>query len=324
MNERFTLRGTARTLFQDYLVFVAIVVLVLVTIVVEPKFLSLANFTNILRQFGPLSLVSLGMTFVIIGGFIDLSVAGVMSLVAVTTLGLIDPIGQIPALIVGLLLGVLCGLLTSGLILSSGALTQAEALFITFGMSQVFSALALMRTGGTVFSMRDVKTEANLFRLIGQGTVGPITVSFLIFLASLLLLFFFQSRTLLGRSISLTGGNKTAARLSGIPVGKSIVVIYCLSGLMAALAAVNQFARSTSAAPTLGNGFETNAILAVVVGGTTLKGGKGSVLRTVLGALLIILMSNCLNLLGVTPYMQNVAKGAILVVAIWLDNRKEL
>lgn len=322
MSEQLKWKKALRTVFQDYLVFVAIVVLVIITIIVEPKFLSGGNLTNILRQFGPLSLVSLGMTFVIIGGFIDLSVAGIMSLTAVVTMSLIDPIGQVPAMLVGLALGIFCGFMTSTLLITSGALTQAEALFITFGMSQLFEALALIITDGSVLNMRDLTTPSNLFTAIGQGTVGPITISFLIFLVSLVILYFFQAKTTLGRSISLTGGNKTAARLAGIPVSLSVILIYCISGFMAALGAINQFSRSTTAPPTLGAGFETNAILAVVVGGTTLKGGKGSVLRTVLGALLIILMSNCLNLLGVTPYLQNVTKGAILVIAIWLDNRK--
>ncbi|MEI8199661.1 MAG: ABC transporter permease [Eubacteriales bacterium] len=322
MNKKFDLKKTFKDLFTNYLVLVAIVLLVLVTMIAQPKFLSSGNMTNIMRQFGPLSLVALGMTFVIIGGFIDLSVAGIFSLVAVVTLSLIDPIGQVGALIVGLCLGAFCGFFNSILLLTAGALTQAEALFITFGMSLVYGAFALMKTGGSVLNMRDAKSDTSLFKLIGQGTVGIFTVSFLIFLVCLLVLFLFQSKTAMGRAISLTGGNKTAARLAGLPVDVSIMVIYTLSGLMAALGAVNQFARVTTASPVMGKGFETNAILAVVVGGTTLKGGKGSVLRTVLGTLLIILMSNCLNLLGVTPFMQNVTKGAILVLAIWLDNRK--
>lgn len=324
MRKKFELRKTFGSFFTNYLVLVAIVLLVLVTMIVEPKFLSSGNLTNIMRQFGPLSMVALGMTFVIIGGFIDLSVAGTFSLVAVVTVSLIDPIGQVPALIAGLLLGALCGFFNSVLILTAGALTQAEALFITFGMSLVYGAFALITTGGAVLNMRDITSSISVFEGIGQGTVGIFTVSFLIFLVCLILLYFFQTKTVMGRAINLTGGNKTAARLAGIPVDVSIMVIYTLSGLMAALGAVNQFARVTTAAPVMGKGFETNAILAVVVGGTSLKGGKGSVLRTVLGTLLIILMSNCLNLLGVTPYMQNVTKGAILVLAIWLDNRKPL
>lgn len=312
-----------RKFLQEYLVLVGIVLLVLITIIVEPKFMSEGNLTNILRQFGPLSLVALGMTFVIIGGFIDLSVAGIISLVGVVTVSLIDPLGQTLALIIGLLLGVVCGLFTSTLLITSGALTQAEALFITFGSSQIYLALALMITGGKVLNLRHCSGDYSLFTAIGKNSLGPIPISFIIFLFSLAVLYVFQSKTAMGRTISLSGGNKTAAKLTGLPVNTSIMVIYAICGFMAAFGAINQFSRSTSAAPTMGAGFETNAIMSVVVGGTTLKGGRGSVLRTVLGTLLIILMSNCLNLLGVSTYMQNVTKGAILVIAIWLDNRKE-
>lgn len=324
MNSKIDLKKLGTTFFRDYLVLLAIVILVVVTVVAEPKFLSAGNMTNVMRQFGPLSLVALGMTFVIIGGFIDLSIAGTFSLVAVATVSLIDPLGQVGALIAGIMIGALCGLVNSMLLISSGALTQAEALFITFGMSQITGAIALMVTGGSVLNMRDLTRDYSLFQAIGQGSFGFLTISFIIFLVSLALLYFFQSKTVIGRTINLTGGNKIAARLAGRPIGLSVVMIYTLSGVMTALGAFNQFARTTTASPVMGKGFETNAILAVVVGGTTLKGGKGSVMRTVLGTLLIILMSNCLNLLGVSPYMQNVVKGIILVVAIWLDNRKPL
>lgn len=322
MHKIHNIRKPVGYFFFNYLVLVAIILLVLITMLVEPNFVSYGNMTNIMRQFGPLSLVALGMTFVIIGGFIDLSVAGIFSLVAVVTLSLIEPLGQWPALLIGLLLGAFCGFINSALIITAGALSQAEALFITFGMSLVFGALALMRTGGAVLNMRDVERDKSVFEAVGQGTVGIFTVSFLLFLGLLTVLYFFQSKTIMGRAVCLTGGNKTAAGLAGLPVKKTIVIIYTLSGLMAALGAITQFSRVTTAAPVMGKGFETNAILAVVVGGTSLRGGKGSVLRTVLGTLLIILMSNCLNLLGVTPFMQNVTKGVILILAIWLDNRR--
>lgn len=322
MNTHHPLGQIVRTLFRDYLVLVAILLLVAVTIIVEPNFLTAANMLNIMRQFGPLVMVSLGMTFVIIGGFIDLSVAGTISLVAVVTITLIDPLGQVPAILIGLAIGALCGYLNSVLVLSSGALTQAEALFITFGMSTVYSAIALMYSGGATKHMRYLKGSTSVIEALGQGSVGMFSVSFLLFLACLAVLWVFQTQTRMGRAICLTGGNKTAAQLCGIPVARSIVVIYTISGLMAAVGAIILFSRITTASPVIGMGYETNAILAVVVGGTTLKGGEGSVLRTVLGVLLVILMSNCLNLLGVTPYMQVVLKGAILVVAIWLDNRK--
>lgn len=307
----------------EYLVLIAIGLLVLVTIIVEPKFMTSDNMTNIMRQFGPLIMVALGMTFVIIGGFIDLSVAGIMSLVAVVTLTLIEPLGQFPALMVGLLLGALCGYINSILVLVSGATTQAEGLFITFGMSVVYGGLALIYTGGSTQRLSYLTRDYSIFTSIGTGTVGIFSVSFLMFLGILAVLYIFHNKTYLGRTIDLTGGNKTAARLSGISINKSIMMIYSISGFMAAMGAIVLFSRVTTASPVIGKNFETNAILAVVVGGTSLAGGKGSVIRTVLGTMLVILLSNCMNLLGVSVYMQNVMKGAILILAIWLDSRKE-
>ena len=320
MKVRFDLKK----LMTDYLVLVAIALLVIITVIVEPKFLTGDNLTNIMRQFGPLSLVSLGMTMVIIGGFIDLSVAGIISLVAVVTVSLIDRFGQFNALLIGLTLGAALGCLNSIILLTAGATTQAKALFITYGMSAVFSAVALIYTDGATQHMSWLTTPQTLFTAVGSGTVGIFSVSFLVFLVCLAALYLFQTKTYSGRSISYTGGNMTAAELSGIPVKRSVVLIYTISGLMAAISAVVLFSRITTAAPIIGKGYETNAILSVVVGGTTLKGGKGSVLRTTLGVMLVTLMSNCMNLLGVAPYMQVVLKGTILVVAIWLDNRKEL
>ncbi len=323
--ERNWVGRAVQVLFRDYLVLVMITVLVVLTAIVEPKFLTPRNLTNIIRQFGPLMMVSLGMTFVILGNFIDLSVAGIINLVAVITISLIGPWGQVPALLTGLAIGAACGALNAAAILTSGALTQAEALFLTFGMSTVFTAGALLYSGGVTQHFWETKASKAMFEAIGSGTaVGPISVSFVIFLVVLLVLWVFQTKTTEGRAISLTGGNKTAARLSGVRIYRSIFVIYVVCGLMTAVGAIILFSRTTTATPVLGAGFETNAILSVVVGGTTLKGGKGSVLRTVMGVLLLILMSNCLDLLGVSTYLQVVTKGAILVLAIWLDNRKQV
>lgn len=323
MQETKTIIKTGAALLRDYLVLVMIVALVAITAIVQPKFMSGANLVNIMRQFGPLIMVSLGMTFVIIGGFIDLSVAGTINLVAVVTISLIQPLGQVPALLIGLAIGAVCGALNSVLILTSGALTQAEALFITFGMSTVYSAIALLYSHGSTMHFWDISRSKSLFEAIGGGSLGPLSISFVIFLVCLALLWVFHSKTSEGRAIGLTGGNKTAARLAGIRVSRAIVVIYTICGFMAGVGAIVLFSRITTAAPVIGAGYETNAILSVVVGGTTLKGGKGSVLRTVMGVFLVILLSNCLDLLGVSSYMQYAVKGAILVFAIWLDNRKQ-
>jgi ribose transport system permease protein len=243
--------------------------------------------------------------------------------VAVVTVSLIDPIGQVAALMVGVVIGLICGLLNSFLIIKGGAFKQSEALFLTYGMSVVFTAVALIYTAAAPVFLTYSKTDYSIFTAIGEGFVGPVSVSFIIFLVCLLILYIIESKTHIGRSICLTGGNMTAARLAGIPTEKTIVFIYAVSGIMAAIGAVVLASRVTIASPIMGKGYETQAILAVVVGGTALLGGKGSVLRTVIGTLLIIMMSNCLNLLGVTTYIQYMLRGAILILAIWLDNRKQ-
>ena len=127
----------------------------------------------------------------------------------------------------------------------------------------------------------------------------------------------------MGRAVVLTGGNKVAARLAGIPISRTIVFIYAVSGVMSAIGAVVLVSRVTLADPTMGTPYTTQAILAVVVGGTALIGGRGSVLWTVVGTLLLILLNNCLNLLGVSSYIQFMLRGVILILAIWLDRVKQ-
>lgn len=308
---------------KEYMILFAIAILSIITVIVEPNFATLANMTNIMRQFGPLIMVCLGMTFVIIGGFIDLSVSGTIPLVVVITHSLIEPLGMVPALIIGLIVGAVCGFINSVLILVSGAVTQAEALFISYGTMVVYGGLAMFYTGGVTHYLTYMEADYSLFTVIGSGTVGIFSVSFLIFLVVVTALYIFQSKTYLGRTINLIGGNKTAARLSGVSIKKGIISMFTINGFMAGLSGIILFSRVTQASPTLGKGYETQAILAVVVGGTSLLGGKGSVIRTVIGTLLVILLGNCMNMLGVDIFMQNIMRGTILVVAIWLDTKRQ-
>jgi ribose transport system permease protein len=322
----FSSRLNARTVsnfLRNNPIYVAIALLVIVTSLVEPKFLTVGNFDNILRQFGTLIFAALGMTFVIMAGFIDLSIGGIISLVAVVTVTLIDKVGQGPAILIGLTVGLGCGLLNSALIVTSGALTQAEALFITFGMSLVYGALALMYTQGVTQFLTYSESDISIFDAINSGTIGFISVSTLVFLVCLTILYVIERRTYMGRAVVLTGGNKIAARLAGIPISRTIVMIYAISGVLSAIGAVVLVSRVTLADPTMGTPYMTQAILAVVVGGTALIGGRGSVLWTVVGALLLILMDNCLNLLGVSSYIQFTLSGAILILVIWLDRLKQ-
>jgi ribose transport system permease protein len=326
LTRRFEDRVTpqsAANLLRNNPIYVAIIGLALLTSVVEPKFLTVGNFENILRQFGALIFAALGMTFVIMAGFIDLSIGGIISLVAVVTVTMIDPVGQGPAILIGLTVGLTCGLVNSLLILTAGALTQAESLFITFGMSLVYGAFALMYTQGVTQFLTYSTTPTSIFDAINSGAIGFLSVSTLLFLVCLAILYVIERRTFMGRAVVLTGGNKIAARLAGIPISKTIVMIYAISGLLSAIGAVVLVSRVTLADPTMGTPYLTEAILAVVVGGTALIGGRGSVLWTVLGVLLLVLMGNCLNLLGVSSYVQFALKGAILIAVIWLDRVKQ-
>jgi ribose/xylose/arabinose/galactoside ABC-type transport system permease subunit len=307
-------------------IFVGILGLVVVTTIIEPQFATSGNVGNIVRQFGTLIFVSLGMTFVIMAGFLDLSVGGIISLVAVVIASQIDNIGQGPAILLGLLVGLTCGVVNSALILKAGATTQADSLFITYGMSLVFGAIALMFTQGATIYLSYSVSSISIFQAINSGSVPliffSIPVAFVVFLVCVAVLLFIERRTYMGRAVLLTGANKTAARLAGVRVDLSIVLIYAISGLLSAIASVVLISQVTLASPVIGAPYLLSSILAVVVGGTALAGGRGSVLWTAYGALLLILLNNCLDLLGVSTYIEYMFRGVILVLAIWLDSRR--
>ena len=310
-------------LLRDNPIYVAIVGLVVVTSVVEPKFLTPSNFNNIIISAGTLIFAALGMTFVIMAGFLDLSIGGIISLVAVVTVTMIDHVGQGPAILIGLSVGLICGLINSVLIVSSGALTQAESLFITFGMSLVFGAMALMYVQGNTQFLTYSKNDISIFDAINSGKIGPVSVFTALAIVAVVILWIIQRWTYMGRAVVLTGGNKTAARLAGVPISRTIVMIYAISGLLSAIGAVVLVSRVTLADPTMGTPYMTQAILAVVVGGTVLVGGRGSILWTVIGVFLLVLLNNCLNLLGVSSNVQYMIWGLMLIVVIWLDTVKQ-
>ena len=309
---------------QQNLVLVGIIILVVVTALVEPKFLQPRNLTNVMKQLSALPFVALGMTFVIICGFINLSVPGLISLVAVISALTINTIGQGGSLLLGFVVGIALGWLTGLVLTACGAMTQAEVLFITYGLSRVFIALAVMLSGAKTVRIKDSTKPITVYSMLGSYNVWIFPIVFLFFIVILIIMHIFLTKTLPGRLIMLTGGNKDAAYLAGYNVKRIMRMVYAICGGLTALGSLDMLARIGTAQSGNGSGYETDAILCVVVGGTTLKGGKGSVLRTMFGVALITLLGNCMNMLGLSTYMQTVMRGAVLVIAIWLDNRKEL
>ena len=320
MNEKSLSLNSVKAFLGRNLVAVAIILLAAYAALVERNFLTIQNLENILRQFGPLSLVALGTTLVLIGGFFDLSCSGIISLVVVVTVSMIPVLGQVGAMFLGLLVGLAAGFIEGAVLVVVGARNGADATFITYGFASLYGALALIWTNGAVLSL---PANCSLFKVIGFGQIGFIPVSFVIFMVVMLALAFFLNKTIPGREIRLTGANRVATRLCGVSEAKCTLIVFSLHGLLTAMGSIILFSRVTVGTPIAGTGYELNALLAAVIGGTKLQGGIGNIPNTMVGILLVTVMANALNLIGIPVNMQEVVKGLILIVAIWLDNRKD-
>ena len=311
--------GSLKKFLNDYLIIIGILLLTIYTCIVQPAFLAPGNLLSLVRQFVPLGLVALGLTLVIIGGYIDLSVAGTFSLMGILSAMLLNRMG---AAAIGpvLLIGAFCGLINAVILVRCGARDDSDALFITFGMQTVFGALALIANNGNYVALN----QTAFTQFVGNGNLFGIPCMLLVFIVVTAVLQFVMKKTPVGRSIHLAGGNPVSSELCGISIKKIVVIVYVLTGALTALGAFISTCRVGSALPIAGRSYETNAILSVTIGGTSLLGGKGSVLNTVFGVAMFTIMANALNMLGVSPNMQNVWKGIILVAAIWLDSRRSV
>lgn len=276
-----------------------------------PHFLTVSNLINVLQQTSIIAIVAVGMTFVIITAGIDLSVGSVIALSGVV-LGSVLATG-VPPLIAGaiaLATGFLCGL-ANGLLISYGRL---PAFIATLGMMSLARGLALMYTDG-----RPISGFSDTFRLVSTGEV--LTVPFPVILMGIVYVtaHFVLKRTKLGRYTYAIGGNEEAVVLSGVNVRLYKTAVYGLCGMLCGVAAILLTARLNSAQPTAGIMYELDAIAATVIGGTSLMGGEGSIFGTLVGALLIGVLRNGLNLLGVSSFIQQIAIGSVIIIAVFVD-----
>jgi ribose transport system permease protein len=278
-----------------------------------PAFFSEYNFMNILRQSAVNGILVAGMTFVIIAGGIDLSVGSVVAVSGVIVAGLIK--GGTPvalAILIALLIGLAFGV-ANGIAI---AVARIPAFIATLGTMTIGSSIALAYTQGLPIS--GLPEE---FNFIGQGSVGPVPtpviVAALVIVVSAVLL----KRTVVGRYAFAIGGNRTATYLSGVSTTRWEIVMYALLGLFGGVAGVVLTARQNSGQPTAGSGVELIIIAAVVIGGTSLSGGRGSIWGSVAGTLLITVINNGLNLLNVSPYFQGMFVGGLILLAVGLDWR---
>ncbi|WP_078062299.1 ABC transporter permease [Actinomyces provencensis] len=281
-----------------------------------PVFLQPNNVLNIGIQAATTATLAFGMTFVIVAAGIDLSVGSVAALSAMVTAFMFANVG-LPgwlALLVGLLTGLLFGSI-SGVANAYGKLPSFIA---TLAMLSVARGLTLVISGG-----RPISTPQAV-NVLG-GSLGPVPMPIIVFVAAGLVASFILNRTVVGRSMYAVGGNIEAARLSGIPVKRIQVLVFALSGLYAALAGLIIAARLHSAGPQAAAGYELDAIAAVVIGGASLAGGVGRISGTLVGALLLAVIRNGLNILNVSSFWQQVVIGLVIAVAVGMDvlRRKE-
>ncbi len=289
----------------------ALIALTIVMSVVAPDFLSADNFLDVARQISVTAILGAGATFVILTAGIDLSVGSVVGLTAMVSIwlashGVTAPVCIAAALAVGAIAGTVNGVLV--------ARAKLAAFIVTLAALTYLRGLVYVGTDGkTLFS------TTLSFAGIGQGSIGgipvPVVITVAVFAGGWLLL----NRTVFGRHLLAVGGNAEAARLAGIPVAGVLVAVYVLSGVCAGVAGVISAARLQSAVPDLGTGYELNAIAAVVLGGTSLMGGRGSLFGTLVGATIIGVLANGLTLMNVQSFYQLIIQGGVILVAVGLD-----
>ncbi len=276
-----------------------------------PYFLTAANLANVAEQSAIVGVIAIGMTFVILTGGIDLSVGSVVALAGVAIGVSLQHALPLPfALCVGLVTGTTAGI-ANGLLISVGKLPPFIA---TLGMMSVARGMALMLADG-----RPISGFQGSLRALTTNRVLGIPGSVMVMLALYAVAHIVLTRTVFGRLVYAVGGNEEAAALSGINVRAVKIVAYAICGLSASVCTMLLVARLDSAQPIAGIGYELDAIAAVVIGGTSLLGGSGSVVGTLIGALIMSVLRNGLNLLGVSSYVQQVAIGVVIVIAVLVD-----
>lgn len=308
---------TAKTSFMEKIIpFIGLILLIIVVSILNPSFLDLSNLLNLLRQISINGLIAFGMTFIILTGGIDLSVGSILALSsAFIALMITSGVDPIIALIIGVLIGFFLGAV-NGLLVTKGNMAPFIA---TLATMTIFRGLTLVITDGNPITNLG---DSYLFQLFGKGYFIGIPVPAVTMIIVFVILLIILQKTTFGRHTYAIGGNEVAAKISGIKVNKIKILIYGISGLMSALAGGILTSRLNSAQPTAGTSYELDAIAAVVLGGTSLTGGKGRIVGTLIGVLIIGVLNNGLNLLGVSSFYQQVVKGVVILIAVLIDRKK--
>lgn len=297
---------------KEFAIFLVLVVLVIIFSILSPQFFKVKNFFNITKQIATLGICSVGFTFVLITGGIDLSLGYQISLINILCAYMMTKLGVpwVLAILLSLLLGTMIGFLNGFIITKTGV----APLIVTLSMMTILNGLSyLISKGLPIFGF------PSEFSLLGQGSIGPVPISLLFMVAILLLGVFILNKTFYGRYFYAIGSNEEAAQLSGVNTGRVRILVYSLCGFFTAIGAVLMLSRLNSAQSATGSGFEFNVLTACVLGGVSSSGGKGTMLGAFIGVLIVGVLDNGLLLLNVSEYIQLVIKGVILLAAVIYD-----
>ncbi|BDU85724.1 ABC transporter permease subunit [Clostridium perfringens] len=307
------MKANVKADISKYKSLIGLVLLCIVITIVTPNFLSVSNITNVFTQVSVNAIIAIGMTFVILTGGIDLSVGSTLAISGAVGASIVKLTGNVfLAIIVAAVIGIAVGLI-NGLLVSKGKL---QAFIVTLATMTIFRGATLVFTDGTPISKLP---EA--FVKIGNGKLGFMPIPVIITIIIAIIAVYALSQTRFGRYLYALGGNEDASRLSGINTDKIKTLVYVVSGFASAIAGVIITSRIGSASPNAGTGFELDAIAAVVIGGTSLAGGEGTITGTLIGALIIGVLNNGLNLMNVSPFYQSIVKGLVILIAVLLDKK---
>lgn len=298
---------------------IALLFLVVVVSFLNPNFFTVDNLLNILRQTSVNAIIAVGMTLVILTAGIDLSVGSVLALCGAFAATLVAM--EVPVLVAvptALLAGAALGAI-SGIIIAKG---KVQAFIATLVTMTLLRGVTMVYTDGRPISTGFTDT-ADTFAWFGTGYALGIPVPVWLMVVVFAGAWYLLNHTRFGRYVYAVGGNESATRLSGINVDRVKIGVYAICGLLAALAGIIVTSRLSSAQPTAGMGYELDAIAAVVLGGTSLMGGKGRIMDTLIGALIIGFLNNALNLLDVSSYYQMIAKAVVILLAVLVDNKNK-
>ena len=298
---------------------IGLIVFSVIVAFINSRFMTTSNILNILRQTSINAVIATGMTFVILTGGIDLSVGSILGFSgAVAAMMLASGVDSIIAIPVALIVGLMVGAL-NGVLISKGKL---QPFIVTLATMTMLRGATLVFTDGKPIGT-GFEANSKLFAWFGNGYVLGIPVPIIVIIVTFLVALFVLTQTKIGRYVYALGGNEEATKLSGISTDKVKIFVYAISGMMAALAGIIITSRLSSAQPTAGSGYELDAIAAVVLGGTSLAGGTGTIVGTMIGALIIGVLNNALNLMDVSSYFQMLAKGSVILLAVLLDRKNK-